>query len=342
MYRVVIEKQDVKEIEAVVGEVAATFSSVEDPDFQRVASEYAQELPRSLRAELNNFRLTEPHGALVISGYPVDDASLGPTPGHWKDRVETATHSHAVYFFLVGCLLGDPIAWSTQQAGRILHDVVPIRGDEYAQVGSNSEEPLTWHTEDAFHPLRTDYVGLLCLRNPDNVETTYTAVRDLMLDGPEYEALWEERFPIRPDSSHFPDRAVEGADAEPETERLRRRSYEWITWLVERPERIAVLFGDRSRPYLRLDPFFMERAWGDPEAEQALKALETSIEGAMTSYVLAPGEVLILDNYSAVHGRRPFTARFDGSDRWLKRLNIARDLRKSRASRQSAGSRTIF
>jgi hypothetical protein len=42
-----------------------------------------------------------------------------------------------------------------------------------------------------------------------------------------------------------------------------------------------------------------------------------------------------------VHGRKPFRARFDGADRWLKRLNVARDLRKSRAVRQHADARTI-
>jgi hypothetical protein len=42
------------------------------------------------------------------------------------------------------------------------------------------------------------------------------------------------------------------------------------------------------------------------------------------------------------HGRQPFTARFDGTDRWLTRLNIARDLRKSRAQRRGADDRTIY
>jgi hypothetical protein len=42
-----------------------------------------------------------------------------------------------------------------------------------------------------------------------------------------------------------------------------------------------------------------------------------------------------------VHGRRAFKARYDGSDRWFKRMNITRDLRKSRADRIEAVSRII-
>jgi enduracididine beta-hydroxylase len=35
------------------------------------------------------------------------------------------------------------------------------------------------------------------------------------------------------------------------------------------------------------------------------------------------------------------SARYDGTGRWLKRINIARDLRKSRAFRVSSDSRII-
>jgi alpha-ketoglutarate-dependent taurine dioxygenase len=53
------------------------------------------------------------------------------------------------------------------------------------------------------------------------------------------------------------------------------------------------------------------------------------------------GDFCFLDNYRVVHGRKPFKARHDGTDRWLKRVNVVRDLRKSRTARQSAMARTI-
>lgn len=45
---------------------------------------------------------------------------------------------------------------------------------------------------------------------------------------------------------------------------------------------------------------------------------------------LAPGEVLVVDNDLAVHGRVPFRARYDGSDRWLKRASVRVPGRRSR------------
>ncbi|MFG2736440.1 TauD/TfdA family dioxygenase [Streptomyces carpaticus] len=342
MYRVSIEDDEVDQVQQVVREVVKRFPSVEDEDFQRSAPQYAQELPRSLRAGLNTFRLTEPDAVCVVTGYPVEEAGLPPTPAHWRQRTERGTAEHAVYFFLLGCLLGDPVAWATQQDGRVMHDVLPIEGDEHEQTGSSSAVPLTWHTEDAFHPLRTDYVGLLCLRNPESVATTFASVREVVLDPGTARVLREKRFLIRPDHTHLPRNRGESAVHPPEVERLRDLSYEWIVRTDEQPEPVEVLFGDARQPYIRLDPVFMDRAAHDAEAWQALEALGEAIEAALTDHRLAQGEVIFVDNYLAVHGRKPFTARFDGTDRWLKRLNIVRDLRKSRASRLTADARAIF
>jgi alpha-ketoglutarate-dependent taurine dioxygenase len=58
--------------------------------------------------------------------------------------------------------------------------------------------------------------------------------------------------------------------------------------------------------------------------------------------VLEPGDFCFIDNFQAVHGRKPFKARFDGTDRWLRRINVVRDLRKSRDSRLSAAGRVLY
>ncbi len=66
-----------------------------------------------------------------------------------------------------------------------------------------------------------------------------------------------------------------------------------------------------------------------------------AIEEQLTDVVLEAGEICFIDNYRAVHGRRPFEARYDGTDRWLKRLIITRDLRKSRRRRPTGTSRFL-
>jgi Fe(II)/alpha-ketoglutarate-dependent arginine beta-hydroxylase len=340
----VLTSNELAAIAALLSEFRGDVKSVEDHEFIEHATVLAHELPRSLRAVFNDYRLNEPDAALIVRGLPVDDDLLGPTPAHWKEHsVESPPSDAEMVFFLCGSLLGDAIGWSTQQDGRIMHDVLPIREHEWEQLGSGSRETLTWHTEDAFHPLRTDYVALMCLRNPDKVETTYASVDDLTVDQETLARLRTEKYTIRPDRSHLP--SGRGAPVESLGEQraeLVERCYAWIVELDANPEQVAVLFGARSSPYLRLDPFFMEVARDGSPGQEALERLILDIDSHLRSHALVAGDMLFLDNFRAVHGRRSFSARFDGTDRWLKRLNIVRDLRKSRESRESAGSRVIY
>jgi alpha-ketoglutarate-dependent taurine dioxygenase len=61
----------------------------------------------------------------------------------------------------------------------------------------------------------------------------------------------------------------------------------------------------------------------------------------MMDIALGSGDLLIIDNLQAVHGRRPFKARYDGSDRWLRRINITSNLRGSAGRRYGAHGRAL-
>src|SRR5215203_4681810 len=307
--------EELEVIRPLVEELASLHGSVEEAAFLDNVSTYAQELPRRLRAFLNTFRLTEPSGVCLISGYPVDDAKVGKTPPHWRTKPDGSdTTAEEIFLNLCGALLGDAIAWSHQRDGLICQDLVPINGHENKMLGSGSEQELVWHTEDARYSYRGDYIGLMCLRNPDAVPTTFALIDEVQLDPEQVEVLFEPRFVFRPDPSHPSDN-------------------EW--------EKGSVLFGDPESPYIRFDPYSM----GQPETEEARLAMDQlirAIDENLTGLSLLPGECLFIDNYKAVHGRSSFKARFDGTDRWLKRINVARDLRKSRAMRKAPASRVIF
>ncbi|WP_284740325.1 guanitoxin biosynthesis L-enduracididine beta-hydroxylase GntD [Amycolatopsis sp. RTGN1] len=337
-----LNEADIDAIDAIAREVSGRCETVESLEFQKESRLYADELPRRIRAAVNDYRLTEAHGALLISGLPVDDAGIGPTPAHWAEKpVPSPTLRHDIAFFLISCLLGEPIAWATQQDGYTMHDVLPIKGHEKEQIGSGSEELLTWHTEDAYHPLRTDYLGLMCLRNPDAVETTMADIADVKVGDAAREVLSGKRFPVIPDHSHRSGNQGEDGDEDPRVAELRARSYAQVERALSEPEPVAVLFGAPDSPYLRLDPAFMPELPAGEE-KTAFDEICAAIDAAITGVVLAPGDIVFVDNYRMVHGRKPFRARFDGSDRWLRRLNITRDLRRSRANRVSAESRVIY
>lgn len=335
-----LEPEEADQLAELLAELTERYTTSEDPEFLRRAAVLAYRLPERLCQHLVDFRLHEPQSGLcLLAGFPVDQQAIGSTPKHWKHRsAPPPTLAEELFLVLTASILGDPIGWSTQQAGFLVHDIFPIEGHEHEQLGSGSEELLTWHVEDAFHPCRGDYIGLMCLRNPYRVATTVGYLDVEGLDESMVRVLTQPRFTIRPDESHLPKNRPENQNLTPTLE----RAYQRIEKMNAAPEKIAVLFGDPAAPYLRLDPYFMDPLDDDPEAQRALDYLEGVLEGRLFDLVLEAGQVIFIDNFKAVHGRRPFKARYDGSDRWLKRVNVTRDLRKSRELRESAESRTIF
>lgn len=343
MSRIRMTQEEVAETRALVGGLAERYDSAEDQDFLNEADVLAHELPRRVRRALREFRLFEPQGALLIlSGWPVDEEKIGPTPAHWKQHApENDTRVEDMLLVLLGSLLGEPIGWSTQQDGRVVHDLIPIKGHEHEQVGTGSEETITWHVEDAFHPYRGDYLGMMCLRNPDRVPTTFAPISKIHLTPEELSVLTGPHFPIRPDNSHLPKNRGLADGRSAEETALVERAYRKIEQMNASPERIPVLFGDPRAPYVRMDPYFMDPA-EDPVARATFDQLTKKVDDALEDCVLEPGDFCFIDNFQAVHGRKPFKARYDGRDRWLKRINVTRDLRKSREARLSAVSRVVY
>jgi L-asparagine oxygenase len=73
-----------------------------------------------------------------------------------------------------------------------------------------------------------------------------------------------------------------------------------------------------------------------------LNELTNAIARRHTAVVLEPGDLLVIDNSVAVHGRSPFTPRFDGTDRWLQRTFVVADLSASAGERDGRVITTRF
>ncbi len=341
MWAFSLSAHEIDAVQALTHGIASEHKSVEDVEFMRRAPVYAHELPRRLRQFLSDFKLLEPAcGVCMISGYPIDNARIGKTPPHWKWKLDAAISlEEQIMFVLCGCLLGDPFAWATQQDGSLIHDVFPIAGDQYDQLGTGSEQLLWWHSEDAFHPHRADYIGLMCLRNMDGVATTIGAPDLSRLSAEQVEVLFQPRFLIKPDNSHSEKNESDLRKQNRNGDEVLESAYAKIKELNSTPPKISMLFGDRETPYVRLDPYFTTSL--DDEASAALDALSQTIDDNLQEVVLQPGDCFFIDNYRIVHGRKAFKARYDGTDRWLKRINLTRDLRKSHGSRGGSGMRVM-
>jgi L-asparagine oxygenase len=80
----------------------------------------------------------------------------------------------------------------------------------------------------------------------------------------------------------------------------------------------------------------------DHGARRALDLLGAATTAHHTTVVLRPGDLLIVDNDAAVHGRTAFTPRFDGTDRWLQRTFVVDDLAPSAGERAGRVITTEF
>ncbi|GHJ06937.1 MULTISPECIES: TauD/TfdA family dioxygenase [Micromonospora] len=274
-------------------------------------------LPERLVAALVTFRCVgSPGGALLVRNVPVDDRlPTTPTDGYLPDWRAAGIATAAQ--LMVMSHLGNIIGYADEKRGRVVQDVAPIAGAEHQQENSGSAY-LELHTENGFHPFKPDFLSLLCLR-PDHDRSgqtltgAATRVRSRLSESC-VAVLRQPLFRIQFSSSFA---------------QLGSTGYS---------EPVAVLSGPADDLELTADFHAMEPM--TRTARHALDELDAVLTASLTSVALDVGSLLVVDNWRAVHGRTGFTARYDGTDRWLRRCFAVADLRRSRAVR-AAGSRVF-
>lgn len=282
---------------------------VDDPGWLAQARAAGCSLPPRLLEAIRAFRHDARSGVLTVTNLPVAPESLPPTPSV-PDSAEHAVTAPAVIVVLLGQQLGELVAYRDEKNGALVQNIVPV--PELARTQSNGgSSPLELHTENAFHPNRPDYVGLLCLRSArEGAGTRVASIRQalpLLADG-EQEILRQARF----------------VTAAPPSFGSAARS---------RPR--PVLIGAADDPDLCVD--FHATAPQDVEAAAALARLREALLEVKTDLMLRPGVLVFLDNRLVVHGRGGFAPRYDGGDRWLHRVFVHLDHRRSRRHRAGNG-----
>jgi len=251
---------------------------------------------------------SRPHrsGALLIRNSPIGD--LPPTPSTPASFVHKDLATELT-LLTVARQLGQPVGYLPEHGGRIVQNIVPTEGDADRQTSTSSRSNLMFHTETAFHPYRPRYLLLLCLRGDPAARTTLASVHDIVesLDDEIVDAMFEARYRTAVDASFLEGRANEFGPLMP------------------------LVSGTLDEPTFVFDADLTVGV--DPLAEHVVDAVRDAIDRCQTSVVLQPGDLLVIDNNVAVHGRSPFVARFDGNDRWLQRTFVVADLAPSAADR---------
>ncbi|EWM13745.1 oxygenase [Kutzneria sp. 744] len=256
-------------------------------------------LPDAVAASLrDSIALPAGAGWRVLRGALDDLPTPGPTPLRWSEVDAAGTARYDVALALLATVLGQPFGWAHQQAGRLVHNILPSPESANVQVGASSSVPLEWHTEDAFHPERADFLILACVRNPDEIGTRLAAVRDLGLSTQDIEVLMRPTLAITPDDSYGEWRTPITAIGMP------------TVW--QRTDSLCV----------RYDPSYSTPVRDDQEFATVYGELAAGFDQCGFEVPLSPGDVVIVDNDVMVHGRVAFSARYDGTDRWLKRVLV--------------------
>lgn len=272
--------------------------------------------PATIRDALADFVEAPPSaGAILLKGLPVGEVPPTPptpTATTGKDSVSECT------LLTVATCLGEPVGYLPEHGGDVVQNIVPTRGGEDRQVSTSSKVPLLFHTEAAFHPHRPRYLLLLCLRGDTAAHTTLSSIVEVMPHLPTHvvDTLFQPRFRTAVDESYLDGRAnVLG-------------------------EPMSVLTGSHDRPTMVFDADLMVGT--DEAGDEALQVLTQAVSTRHTSVSLEAGDLLVVDNAMAVHGRSPFTPRFDGTDRWLQRTFVVTDLTASAADRNGRVITTRF
>ncbi|WRZ54926.1 clavaminate synthase family protein [Streptomyces sp. NBC_01314] len=285
---------------------------VDDPAWVGHARRAWEDSPTEVRRTVREFRRNSgPDGALVLRRLPIGASDLPPTP-MVRGSVQRVPSLPAATLLLFAAGLGDPAAFAAEKSGALVQDVVPVPGQEEVQGNVGSVE-LTFHTENAFHPHRPDYVMLLCLRADHEglAELRTSCVRRVLplLTPRTRAALGRPEYVTEAPPSFGP--AGEGTAH-------------------------AVLTGDPDDPDWCIDEAATRGV--TPEARAALAELSEVTHRTYTAVRLRPGDLTVVDNRVTLHGRSAFTPRYDGQDRWLQRTFAFSDLRRSRDHRPGDGT----
>lgn len=287
--------------------VGLTSTPLADPETLLTVHCLSGLLPERLIRRLHAFRKwSNDRGTLLLRGLPMDAAlPVTPTDERSVPARELPVASGAM--LLVMGVMGDFISYHDEKGGELIQDVHPVQNKASLQENTGSVY-LEFHTEDGFHPYKPDVIGLMGIRQDhDKIAKTATACirRGLpLLSSSTIETLRRADFRLRISSSFG------GGGYSP---------------------RLAVLSGDLARPDLCVDYHLMEPL--TDRAALALEQLRGALEQVAVGVAVQPGDMIMVDNRTTIHARTAFLPRYDGKDRWLRRMFAVVDLRKSQPAR---------
>lgn len=251
-------------------------------------------------------------GVALVRNLPVDP-TLPDTPVDGEPSRAKQTFVAEAVLLGLSQMLGEPVGFTTEKSGRLIHDVVPVSAGATSQTNQSSHVFLNFHNDivhdsvgryDVSNP---DFLVLNCVRQDRDKEaiTHYADARDISraLDPRVVEVLRSPLFRLNAPGSYIRDVAGGGE-------------------VLSEP--VAVISGPAECPEIAISANGV-RGLTD-EATEALSQLQAACRAVAHQVKLEPGTALLINNRKGLHARSQFRAQHDGRDRWLQRTYIRRSL----------------
>lgn len=263
-------------------------------------------IPTELLGVLRRFsRVDSRAGALVLRDIPLGSIVDLPTPDEHGDYLYTPTEDHILSLVLAAAL-GDPIGYSTQQQGRIVNDIMPLKERAWVANSSNGfEKDFGHHTEDSFFTVPPTFFTLRCVRDPASLGVSISPLDVDELDVGDVAQLFISQFEIPPNPLQ-------------------------IAWSEFETRVKPILFGERNSPYMRFNHATISST--STQGGKSVQRLLDHLDAQCRRIDMQPGDMAIVDNYRVAHSRAAYSASLDGADRWLFRIVAYASLRQLRTS----------
>lgn len=307
---IILDNEDIE----ILKDITSHFldNPAEEPDlFCLEAKDLAIELPENIKQPLLNFAKNgNKNGFLLFKNAPVNE--IGNTPETNKLYVGEQTLLAKIQSLFLS-FIGDIIAYEAEGEGHLVQDIVPVKNMENNQTSVGSTIELEVHTEQAFSRLKPDILSLGCLKGDPNAFTYILPVGRIVdhLESEDLEVLFQPLWKTKVDLS------------------FKLNGHEFIDGDVRGP--LSILNGSCVDPTLVFDQDLM---FGTNEfAEHMITKIVDIYYNHRIKYNLQPGDIMLVDNNRAIHGRSPFFPKYDGNDRFIVRSFCTFDYKKSSYAR---------
>jgi len=255
-------------------------------------------LPKTIQSTLQNFaKQGSPTGFLLMETIPIP-TELPPTPPNSILHIGEITELAKIQGIFMQSI-SEMLSYEAEGNGHLYQDIVPNQSMAKNQTSLGSNTELEIHTEQAFSTLRPDFLCLACLRGDPDAYTHIFPVQTILdnITDTEKSLLREPLWKTGVDLS------------------FKLHGKEFLEGDMRGP--MPILHGTESDPLLIFDQDLM-RGITEP-ADKMIKKIVDIYYKHRIRHRLSPGEIMIVDNRRAVHGRSPFFPKYNGEDRFLIR-----------------------